>query len=204
MVSRPDPCPNVGFGRPFEIHPLGCIKRAPKNNPAFVKTNTHTPQLESLLPGVTWQRSLHETLAATADAMRVKAVSMGIPTKSTKPSKPVILARRTSSSSSRPTSITNHTTAAIVPAVTALEDGIDDATMRAGILTSREVGVGMITAELKFLEASPSLCSMLLGIDAENDGTALCGMSLATIIHAEDVEPMLRGLDYISNATFGQ
>ncbi len=158
---------------------------------------TSMPQLESMLPRVTWQRSLHETLAATADAMRVGAVSMGIPTKRLN-DKAVILPRRTGKATSA------QPAPAIIPALIASEDVIDDDTMRRGMLTSREVGVGLMTAELKFLEASPSLCAMLLGIDTENDGKALCGMSLATIINPADVEPMLRGLDYVTKATFGK
>jgi hypothetical protein len=164
------------------------------------------PQLENLLPRVTWQRSLHETLAATADAMRQKAASLGISTKRTRPdrSSPPAVRKAGKGASSAQQQKQQHATAAAAGPVPAQVVGIDDSTLRQGILTSRETGTGLISSDLKFFDASPSLCSMLLGISEENDGSALCGVSLAALINPADLDPMVKGLAHVSNAKFGE
>mmetsp|Transcript_51514 Transcript_51514/g.125635 ORF Transcript_51514/g.125635 Transcript_51514/m.125635 type:complete len:635 (+) Transcript_51514:205-2109(+) len=148
-------------------------------------TNELIKQLEGLLPHVEWARSMHETLADAAKEMRRRA-------------------RAGASPANRPSQ---------APVKMEIEDstpaggqagGVPDDLFRAGMKMCRETGVGLLSPELIFLDASNTLASIFLAGDgAAVDGALLTGRPLSDFVTKEDdIECVQSALKYIREGKF--
>lgn len=78
---------------------------------------------------------------------------------------------------------------------------LDDAMLGEGLKTSRETGVGMITSELLFLDASPSLAGILTGDEA----VVLKGRALSDFsAHSIDIEYIQNAICFVRDSKFGE